>query len=61
MKLKSFLDEVYLQSEFVICRYNYNTEELEYMTEEEGGDLEIKYMYTEKDAICIELESIYED
>ena len=46
-----------IQVQVHLCWYDYDTEERVFGTEEELGDKEIKYMYTEHDEIFIEVET----
>ena len=57
MKLYELMQDIEFQSEVTICRYNYKTDALETLTEEEGANLEVKYIYTNPE-IHIEVEGI---
>ena len=45
-----------IQCQIVFCFYDYDAERRKVMSAEEAADREIKYIYTEDDAIYIEVE-----
>ena len=45
-----------IQCQIIFCYYEYETERRKVLTDEEAAEREIKYIYTENDAIYIEVE-----
>ena len=45
-----------IQCQIVFCFYDYDAERRKVLSAEEAADREIKYIYTEDDAIYIEVE-----
>jgi hypothetical protein len=56
MSYNDLVNNVDIQVQVHLCYYDYDKDERIFGTEEELGNKEIKYMYTENDEIIIEVD-----
>ena len=56
MKVKTLMNEAEFQTAIHFVWYDYDTDTLHEISEEEANDYEIKYIYTENDEIVIEVD-----